>query len=189
MFKSQTLLGPSRETISFWDKLCQKKRISAIGGSDAHGTLFSWGPISFKPLSYDFMLNSINIHLLLNRKILKDFDQAKTDVYEAMKEGRLFIAHDALAPSKGFKYYFISDDGSDLVMGEEDHFHPGNLVAELPYNGDMRLVKDGKEISSKKGMEAVFPVTEKGVYRLEVYKKVPLFGLRPWIFTNPIYLR
>ena len=135
------------------------------------------------------MLNSINIHVLLNRKILNDFQIAKQDIYESMREGRLFIAHDALGSSKGFKYYFISDDGSDLVMGEEDLFQPGNLVVELPADGDMRLIKDGKEVAAKRGMEAVFPVNERGVYRLETYKHVVFFGWRPWIFTNPIYLR
>lgn len=189
IFKRQTLKGPSTETLSFWDALCQKRRTSAVGGSDAHGTLFNWGPISFKPLSYDFMLNSINIHILLNRKIFNDFGQAKQDIYEAMREGRLFIAHDALGSSKGFKYFFVSDDGSDLVMGEEDQFHSGNLVAELPCHGDIRLIKDGKEIAAKQGMEAVFPVDEKGVYRVEVYKHTRPFGWRPWIFTNPVYLR
>ncbi|MFC1891980.1 CehA/McbA family metallohydrolase [Thermodesulfobacteriota bacterium] len=188
-FKRQTLKAPSKETICFWDEQCQKQRTAAVGGSDAHGSLFSWGSIRFKPLSYDFMLNSINIHILLNRKIFNDFESAKLDIYEAMREGRLFIAHDALGSSKGFKYYFISDDGSDLVMGEEDQFQPGNLVVELPYNGDMKLIKDGKEIAAKKGAEAVFPVTEKGVYRLEAYRHVTFFGWRPWIFTNPIYLR
>ena len=34
-----------------------------------------------------------------------------------------------------------------------------------------------------------YRVTEKGVYRIEVYRRVFLFGIRPWIFSNPIFLR
>ncbi len=188
-FKIQTLKGPSRKTLSFWDGLCRHKRVAAIGGSDAHGSLFRWGPIRITPLTYDFVLRTINIHVLLNRKIFKDFKLAKQDIYEAMREGRLFIANDKLHPARGFKFYFISEDGSDLVMGEEDHFQPGNLVAELPAEGEVRLFKDGALVDWWRGLEAVYQVTERGVYRVEVYRKIPVFGWRPWIFSNPIYLR
>jgi hypothetical protein len=190
IFKTQTLKGPSRETTEFWDSICRERRVAAIGGSDAHGSMFRWGPIKATFLSYDFLLSTINIHILLNRKISKDFVAAKMDIYDAMKEGRLFIANDRLCPAKGFKFLFISDDGSDLLMGEQDMFRiTGNLVVELPSAGEIRLVKDGKYINTWRGTEAVYPVTAKGVYRIEVYKQLPLFGWRPWIFTNPIYLR
>ncbi|MBW1763675.1 MAG: hypothetical protein JRJ23_02880, partial [Deltaproteobacteria bacterium] len=159
------------------------------GGSDAHGSIFRWGLINFVPLSYDFLLNTINIHVLLKRKILKDFEIAKQDIYEAMKEGRLFIAYDKLHPAQGFKFDFISDDGSDLVMGEEARFGAGNLVIELPKNGEIRLFKNGVLENKWQGMEAVYRVTERGVYRVEVYRRTLFFGWRPWIFSNPIYLR
>jgi hypothetical protein len=189
VFKNQTLKGPSQKTMIFWDNICGQRRVVAIGGSDAHGSVFRWGPISIIPLSYDFILRTINIHILLNRKILKDFNNAKGDIYEAMREGRLFIANDKLYPAMGFKFYFISDDGSDLLMGEEDHFQDGNLVVELPGNGEIRLIKDGIQVDRIRGMEAVYRVTERGVYRVEVYRRLHIFGWRPWIFTNPIYLR
>ena len=188
-FKSQTLKGPSKRTISFWDDLCQQRRVVAVGGSDAHGSFIRWGMINLKPLSYDFLLRSINVHVFLNRKIYKDFDKTKHDIYESMKQGRLFIAHDNLYPARGFKFFFVSDDGSDLIMGEEDLFQPGNLVIELPAEGEVRILKDGLIIGKYRGMEAVYPVTERGVYRVEVYKKIPIFGWRQWIFSNPIYLR
>jgi len=59
----------------------------------------------------------------------------------------------------------------------------------LPAEGEVRILKDGLIIGKYRGMEAVYPVTERGVYRVEVYKKIPIFGWRPWIFSNPIYLR
>ncbi|MFC1867976.1 CehA/McbA family metallohydrolase [Thermodesulfobacteriota bacterium] len=189
IFKSQTLKGPSRKTMAFWDELCRQRRVGAIGGSDAHGSLFRWGPITITPLSYDFLLRTTNIHIFLNNKILKDLKNARRDIYEAMKEGRLFIANDILYPAKGFKFYFISDDGSDLVMGEEDHFQPGNLVVELPDKGEVRLFQDGVRVAARRGMEFVYRVKKKGVYRVEVYRRLHLFGWRPWIFSNPIYLR
>ncbi len=190
IFKVQALKGPSKETLSFWDNLCQKRKVVAIGGSDAHGTMIKLGFIKAIFLPYDFLLNSINIHVFLKKKIFKDFKAAKDDIYEAMKSGRLFIANDRLSSAKGFKYCFLSDDGSDLFMGEEDNFSSsGNMLVELPSKGEIRLIRNGEAIGSHRGMEAVFPVLKNGVYRVEVYKYVQLFGWRPWIFTNPIYLR
>ena len=188
-FKSQTLKAPSQKTLSFWDEMCQQRRTAAIGGSDAHAFLFKWGSVNFRPLSYEYLLRTINIHILLNKKMPKGFQEAKQEVYGAMKEGRLFIAHDQLCSAKGFRFYFVPDDGSDLVMGEEGHFQPGKLMVELPEKGEIRLFKDGNLEKTWRGTEAVYRVAEKGVYRIEVYRHFFLFGWRPWIFSNPIYLR
>ncbi|MBW2028421.1 MAG: PHP domain-containing protein [Deltaproteobacteria bacterium] len=188
-FKKQCLKGPSRRTLSFWDQQCRERRVAAVGGSDAHGGLFKWGFLNFRPLPYEFLLNTINIHVLLYQRMSRDFGPAKKEVYRAIKEGRLFIAHDGLCPAKGFRFDFISDDGSNLFMGEEGAFNPGELVIELPEEGEIRLIKDGMPVQQWQGMEAVYRVKEKGVYRVEVYKRVFFFGWRPWIFSNPIYLR
>lgn len=189
LFKHRSLKGPSRETLAFWDKQCQERRTPAIGGSDAHGTRFEWGPFKLRPLSYDDFFSSINIHIFLKTWMPLDFREAKEAVYGAIREGRLFIAHDGICPAKGFRFDFIGDDGSDVVMGEEDRFHPGSLVVEIPSEGEIRLLKDGQPVLTGQGREVVYRVREKGVYRVEVYKRAFGFGRRPWIFSNPIYLR
>jgi hypothetical protein len=189
MFPHQTLKGPSKETLYFWDDLCQERRVAALGGSDAHASQFRWGPFRFRPFTYEYLLGTINIHILLHMYMPMDFKEAKKEIYEAMREGHLFIAHDGLCPAKGFRFDFIADDGSNLFMGEEGDFHQGNLVIELPYPGEIRLMKDGYPLQKWQGMEAAFRVTEKGIYRVEVYRRLSFFGWRPWIFSNPIYLR
>ena len=188
-FKNLTLKAPSTETLSFWDNLCQQKRVVAVGGSDAHGAIFRYALMSFTPLSYDALFRTINIHILLNRKMPKDFQEAKKEVYGAMKEGRLFIAQDGIFTAKGFRFSYSSDDGAGLVMGEEAPFHPGEFRVKLPGDGEIRLLKDGRLEKSWRRREAVYSVREKGVYRIEVYRHVFPFGWRPWIFSNPIYLR
>ncbi len=188
-FKTQLFKGPSRTTLAFWDDMCRHRRISAIGGSDAHGSLFKWGPIHIRPLSYAFLLHALNVHVFLHKKIWKDFAAGKEAIYEALSEGRLFIAHDGLCPARGFRFDFMSSDGSYLVMGEEGTFQKGEIVIEIPADGEIRLIKDGRLEKKWQDREAVFSVKEKGVYRVEVYRRLFLFGWRPWIFSNPIYLR
>lgn len=189
IFKCQTLKGPSRKTLAFWDEQCKKRRMVAIGGSDAHGSLFHWGPIRLQPLPYHYVLNTVNVHLILETRLDKDFQCAKNNIYEVLKQGRLFIANDRLSPARGFRFSFAFDSGPELFMGEEDQFNKGVLVIEAPAYGEIRLIKDGVLERTWRGTRAVYKVSEKGVYRVEVYKYLFLFGWRPWIFSNPIYLR
>lgn len=188
MFKSQTLRGPSRKTVTLWDELCQEKRVPVIGGSDAHGIKFRWGPFRFTPLSYDYLLNSINVHILLDGGLPADMGEAKAQIYGALKEGRLFIAHDNLTPAKGFRCFFVPRNGSPLTLGEEGQFQPGTLVIRTPQPGEIRLLRNGIVEETWRGQEASYEVDEEGVYRVEVYRRIFLFGWRPWIFSNPIYL-
>jgi hypothetical protein len=188
-FKTQMLKGPSRKTLAFWDQACQGRRVVAVGGSDAHGTVFKWGPLKLTPFSYDYLLNSICIHVFLKNKLSRTPEQAKQEIYEAMQNGRLFVAHENLGPARGFRFDYTSGDGADLYMGEESPFRPGQFVVESPEEGQIRFIKDGALIDQRQGKVAIFPVTEKGVYRAEVFKRLFLFGWRPWIFSNPIYLR
>jgi hypothetical protein len=189
LFKSLSLRGPSRKTLSFWDGLCQQKRVVAVGGSDAHGSQFKWGVLRFRPFSYDYLLNSINVHILLHRRLSNDLAEAKAEVYSALGEGRLFIAHEKLAPAMGFRFHYVTEDGFSLTMGEEGQFQRGNIHIEVPLRSEIRLLRDGILHKRWHGKSASCRVVKKGVYRVEVYLHFFLFGLRPWIFSNPIYLR
>ena len=189
LFKTWSLKGPSRKTLLFWDKACTARRVVAIGGSDAHGALFRWGPFCFTPLSYRDGLSSVNIHVLLDRPLVKAPIEAGKQVYEAMKEGRLHLAHDRLASSKGFRFRYVFQEGPNLEMGEERPFRPGTLFVETPQKGEIRLLKNGILVTRRAGRSFSLAVNQPGVYRVEVYLRAPFFGLRPWIFSNPIYLR
>ena len=188
-FKREFLKGPSKKTMEFYDTLCLSRKVVAIGGSDAHGTIFKYGPFSFTPISYKFLLNSINIHIFLNSPLPREFKEAKELIYDAIKNGRLFIAHDGLSPSKNFRFEFVSLKGSDLFMGEESSFEEGYLLIQLPSVGQIRIVRNGRVVRVIYGIGGIHRVTEEGVYRVEVYKHIPIFGWRPWIFSNPVYLR
>jgi len=189
-FKAETLRGPSRETLAVWDELCRERKVVAVGGSDAHGSYLRYGPLRLTPLTYDCLLETINIHVFLNRKLPRDLERAKQDIYGAMRAGRLFVAHDGLYPARGFRFEFLSEDGSSQHMGEGGGLGKGGeMVIEAPREGEIRLIRDGKPVRTWRGREAVYGVTETGVYRVEVYLRHFLFGWRPWIFSNPIYLQ
>ena len=189
VFKHVTLKGPSQETLSFWDAACRERRVVGIGGSDAHATDFNWGPTTFRPFTYSVLLNSINTHILLPEKLPPALKAAKKEVYRALKSGRLFAAHDGLCQARGFRFDFMADDGSSLVIGEEGPFQKGVLLIKTPRRSKIRLIRDGLFAEQWLDSEVSYRLEGRGVYRVEVFYKVHLFGWRPWIFSNPIYLR
>ena len=100
------------------------------------------------------------------------------------------VAHDGLFPAKGFRFFFTSDNsGERLEMGEEAQYNPGVATIKLPCRGLIRIVRNGLLLKRYYGKELNLHIEEPGVYRVEVYKRTVLFGWRPWIFSNPIYLR
>ena len=74
-------------------------------------------------------------------------------------------------------------------MGQEAQFSPGIVVIKLPGYGLTRIIKDGSLFKTGYGSGLSIRIQKRGVYRVEVLRKTPLFGWRPWIFSNPIYLR
>lgn len=189
LFKTTTLKGPDQDTLAFWDRQCREKRVVAIGGSDAHGTRLDLGLFGVTPLPYEFVLGSINVHILVPTTEGESPTLSKKTVLAALREGRLYVAHDNLSCARGFRFWFSPDKGSDLVMGEEGFFSPGFLKIRAPFNSKIRVLKDGYIKTTLYGTDASIRIELEGVYRVELYRKTPIFGWRPWIFSNPIYLR
>lgn len=187
-FKKYTLKGPSQKTLATWDRLCSDRRVVAIGGSDAHGAYIKMGFLRLKPLSYRYLLNTINTHILTPLPLSGNFITDRGIIYASLREGNCFIAHDGLCGAKGFMFYFLKDQ-ERLEMGREGKFSPGVLVIKLPRHGLIRIIKDGSIFKTGHSNRLHIRIHERGVYRVEVLRKTPVFGWRPWIFSNPIYLR
>ncbi|VBB42835.1 PHP domain protein [uncultured Desulfatiglans sp.] len=189
LFKALSLKGPSEETLAYYDRCCLERRVTAIGGSDAHGSFFRLGLLRFRPFSYRRLLRSIDVHLLLDAPLSQDVDTAALQIYGALQNGSLYVAHDGLKTAKGFRFAFVPDEGDPLPMGAEAAFRPGNLQINLPRPSLVRIIRNGRLLQERTLLDAHLPIPGPGVYRIEACLRCPLFGLRPWIFSNPIYLR
>ena len=190
LFKKYTVQGPSKKTMKTWDELCLTKRAAAIGGSDAHGASVKIKFLNIKPFSYEYLLGTINTHILTHCPLEGDGKMDKDVIYNSLRQGRCFIAHDDIYPAKGFQFYFSRDtDKKRYGMGHEEKFGPGVLVVKSPAHGLIKIIRNGSLFREAYGNGLSARIYEKGVYRVEVFRKTPLFGWRPWIFSNPIYLR
>jgi hypothetical protein len=123
----------------------------------------------------------ISTHLLTT-------DLSREAVWDALGEGRAYVAFDWIGDPTGF--VFLAENGERRwSMGAEIPYAPGiKLRAAAPLPCRFKLIRDGKEVDRRDSDQYQFAVERPGVYRLEAW--IELVGeQRPWIFSNPIYVR
>ncbi len=181
--------GPFPETLARWDQLLvEGRQVSIIGGSDAHGTPMSMGPIHRVIFPYDFLFRAVNTHVLIPEVLSGDVERDRERIFAAIRRGQSFVGYDLPAPTHGFRFYAQSDQGI-IGMGESVKIRYGaTLQIHIPYPASIRLIYKGVVVQQWERTEtAVHTVTEPGAYRVEAH--LPYQGkLRGWIFSNPIYI-
>ena len=90
--------------------------------------------------------------------------------------------------AKGFSFV-IMDESEVATMGDDFLLDDLAIVQiKLPVKGKIRLIKDGELFREEVGRELTCGIDKPGLYRVEVYHR-KTFMYRPWIFSNPIYVR
>ena len=123
----------------------------------------------------------VSTHLLLT-------EVNEAQVWQALGAGRAYVAFDWIADPTGF--VFRADRAAEnWPIGGEPPLAEGlHLRAEAPLEGRFKLLRDGQVVLDQVGPGIDFLVDQPGVYRVEVW--LTLAGEeRPWILTNPIYVR
>src|SRR5262249_523537 len=109
----------------------------------------------------------------------------------ALKAGHAFVAHDWMCDATGFRFGASDARGHRVgIMGDEGPLAEGlKLTAKLPLPAYVRLLRHGQEVAKSEGKaDFEFGLKETGVYRLEAWLRLD-GELRPWIFSNPVYIR
>ena len=72
------------------------------------------------------------------------------------------------------------------MMGDTVHLKDTDIEISVKSPGDalLKLIRNGNILKETYHHELKSKVTEPGVYRIEAYLKG-----RPWVYTNPIYVR
>jgi hypothetical protein len=105
----------------------------------------------------------------------------------ALQQGHAFVSHDWMCDATGFS--FVLSVPAPAMMGDEAKVTPGQkLLARFPVPCRIRLIKDGKAIADQEGDHLEYAVAGPGVYRVEGWLKLDGED-RPWIYSNPIYVR
>lgn len=179
--------GPPAHHLEAWDELCAVARVAAVGGLDTHQHGFRIRGRMVTPMPNERYFGLLRTYALCDQPPSHDLAADSAAVLESLREGRCYLGVDGIAPARGFRYW--GEGADDLVaMGSERAAGDWVLRALLPRKGDATLLRDGRPVASAQGLRLEHRVNEPGVYRIEA--KLEIQGrLRPWIYSNPIYLR
>lgn len=175
-FFSSSIDGPGRN-LTKWDKLTQLQPVVGIAGNDAHANVKLFFGLAGTLGTYEQMFKIVSTHILaktLNKDTLK----------EALLRGHCYISLDIFGDGTGFTFLAKSRQ-RQVIMGDEIPWNEDlEFLVYIPAEGVLKLIKDGNVIVQKRGQFLNYKVSHSGIYRIEAYRKG-----RPWIFSNPIYVR
>jgi hypothetical protein len=183
------------EDLKKWDEALGQSRLTVTAGNDAHANV----GISLKDSSgknllgiqldpYETSFRLVRLHVLIEQNKALD----ATSLLDAVKAGHCFVGFDFLSDSSGFS--FEAENGSERkIQGDEISLkNDTRLRVQTPVSSRIVLFKNGAVFADETGISGKeMSLTERGVYRVEVY--LPQLGnlvaTKPWIISNPIYVR
>ncbi len=182
------------QNLRLWDNAMRdgKRKWVAIAGNDAHSNVGlslndSSGQqlIGIKLDPYERSFRVVRTHVLLK----KGTDLTRESLMQALSGGHCYISFDIFADAKGFNF---SISRSDRTMGDEISADAQTrFTVKVPVPARVVLIKDGNFVDQRTGASVEFSPDGPGVYRVEAYLDSlpsPVTG-RPWIISNPIYVR
>ncbi len=197
-----------------WDRLLASGRqIVGIGGVDAHERVPLAGRVLRVP-TYGESFESVSTYAITPQALTGNLETDRRLIYDAYRNGRVYAVYPRVAPAPGFR--FTATEGArQAIMGQPLRLEQrARFQVEAPDHPRpiIRLLRNGQEVTVAEGQRLEWTVTTPGAYRIEVYAqenppsrlerlrrgqvrrlsdllKNPAATIRPWIFSNPIYVR
>lgn len=181
--------GPHPLALKKWDDLILTgKKLTAVGGSDAHRLEMKKAFITRFIFPYQFHFKCVNNHVLIPQPLTGDYLIDRKLIINAFQQGNSFIGYDLPASTKGFRFY-AQGRRNTAIMGEEIEMDSSiTFQIKLPEVSECRLIHNGKVIKIWNDQEICTYISKSpGIYRVECYVQF-LGKKRGWIFSNPIYV-
>jgi hypothetical protein len=195
------------ENLRRWDEYNASGagRAYAFAGNDAHANV-GWALedragqklLDFKLDPYERSFSLVRTHVLLHGGPHGDEPFDEQHLLAELRRGSFFLAFDVFGDSTGFRFTAAADRGPETLsadMGGEIELPPGGevrLKVMLPVRARTVFYRDGQvmhEVADSSG--AHLATEQRGVYRVEVYPEQlgNLLEGKPWIISNPIFVR
>ncbi|MEA1971554.1 MAG: CehA/McbA family metallohydrolase [Thermodesulfobacteriota bacterium] len=188
LFPAYVLKGPRDITLERWDHLNKGGRVVGIGELDNHDTPRKILGMTVGIFPFKKALRFIRTHLLLDSPLKGEAEEDMNTLLKTLKNGRAYIAMEYFRDAKGFSVS-LTDLNREVTMGDEFSLKGEALLGvKIPERGKIRIIQDGGVFAETIGKDITCKISRKGVYRAEVYLKVR-GQYRPWIFSNPVYVR
>jgi hypothetical protein len=182
------------ENIRRWNDAMRNnnRKLVAIAGNDAHSNVglslddaAGNNLIGFKLDPYERSFRTVRTHVLLK----KDRRLSHEALLDAISQGHCYLSFDLFSDASGFVFRINNSDrimGDDVALNSQPRFQ-----VQSPLPARIVLLKNGEAIDQKSGTSTEFSPGGPGVYWVELYLDslpAPVTG-RPWVISNPIYVR
>ena len=107
---------------------------------------------------------------------------------EALTNGHFYVANDGLCDATGFIFGAVNNLGVFNMGDSTPVLGKSKITAATPLAAKMRLFHDGTVVKELTGTNLTFETKEVGAYRVEASLLVD-GEERPWIYSNPVYLK
>jgi acetyl esterase/lipase len=161
-----------------WDAEITRKPFTGIGANDAHQNQIFQGT-TLDPYAVSF--RNLSTHLLMR-------DLSEREVRQALHNGHAYVAHDWLCDPTGFAFSAVNNLGVFPMGDGAPMVGTTRVVAVAPLPAKLRLIHQGKVIEENTGTNLTYAAKDPGAYRLEAWLTVDGED-RPWIYSNPVYLK
>jgi acetyl esterase/lipase len=165
--------GELSDYLARWDAETERHPFTGIATTDSH-----IGPLNFPD---DVSFRFISTHVLA-------MELSEREIRKSLRDGHVYVAYDWLCDPAGFSFVALNPLGQFEIGDPAPLVRNTRLMARFPVSADIRLIHNGRIVARKEGGDFEFTPSEPGAYRLEAWLKVD-GEERPWIYSNPIYLR
>jgi hypothetical protein len=184
--------GFAQPAVAAYDSLYPWNRVTALGALDAHPKT----RVSDRLLpGYEPFFKAVVNHIELAQPLPSDAMQAMNALGQGIAAGGAFISFGDTRLARNFVLQVTTPGRAATGIGRPVALETGQYLRAGFWGGPRerllyRVVRDGEQRAWVAGAELAWPLTEPGIYRVEVYRyglRVgPLiWNLRPWIFANP----
>lgn len=195
------------ENLRRWDEYNASGagRAYAFAGNDAHANVgfalqdrAGQKMLDFKLDPYERSFSLVRTHVIFQGGEHGNAPLDEQNLLWSLRSGHFFLAFDVFGDSTGFSFTAAANRGYEgwfANMGDEIRLPPGGevrLSVELPVQARTVFYRDGQVVHEvPDSLRAYLAVEEKGIYRVEVYldQLGSLLEGRPWIISNPIFVR
>jgi hypothetical protein len=181
-----------------WPALLARRRTVALAAADAHGGVGRreedpgrslWGSVGIP--SYDASFRAFTNRVVLPRPLSGDAALDARAMFAAIRAGNVFSAIDGLAAPALLQFTVEAGSQKGEMGASVPEGSDATLVvrAPVPADSEISLVRDGHTVTSSRGSELRYALTEgKGAYRAEIaVPRAPGQPAVPWIVSNAIY--
>ncbi len=177
----KSMIGPTERILKKWDELSMQRKVVGIAAVDAHAFSFKFGPLNVEIFPYKVHFKCLRCHIILSEPMSKDFESAEKQLYDAIRDCRLFFSNMRWGVADRFEFYAENTSEQVVCGGCLPSVDDARLLVKTPSKATLKLIHNGQMIVQTHSDKLEYRVAQPGIYRVEAWK-----GKRGWIFSNHI---